>query len=289
MTRDRQPEHYSLIAPVTGFLLLFLAFPLLVDVVYSLSSVSFENLRSPEIEGLGNYLAVLADEDFWQATGFSLRFAALTASIETLLGLVLAVYLAPLLARFPWLMAILLMPMMVAPAMVGLMYRLVLHEFVGPVPYYLWEWFGDSPAFLDARTAFWTLSVIEILQWTSFAIVIIYSAYRAIPESVIEAARIDGASGLAIFFRIEIRLLLPTLVATAMIRFIDGFRVFDNIYTLTGAGAGGSTTSLSIYIYEAFFKQGTIGKAVAASMILLMVSFAILYLINRTMRRRAAA
>lgn len=285
----RQPEQYSLIAPVTGFLLLFLAFPLLVDVVYSLSSVSFENLRSPEIEGLGNYLAVLQDEDFWQATGFSFRFAALTASIETLLGLVLAVYLAPLLARFPWLMAILLMPMMVAPAMVGLMYRLVLHEFVGPVPYYLWEWFGDSPAFLDARTAFWTLSVIEILQWTSFAIVIIYSAYRAIPESVIEAARIDGASGLAIFFRIEIRLLLPTLVATAMIRFIDGFRVFDNIYTLTGAGAGGSTTSLSIYIYEAFFKQGTIGKAVAASMILLMVSFAILYLINRTMRRRAAA
>lgn len=287
MTRDRQPEHYTLIAPVTAFLLLFLAFPLLVDVVYSLSDVSFETLRAPEIAGFANYLAVLTDEDFWQATGFSFRFALLTAAVETVLGLVLAVYLAPLLARFPWLMAILLMPMMVAPAMVGLMYRLVLHEFVGPVPHYLWAWFGDSPAFLDAQTAFWTLSVVEILQWTSFAIVIIYSAYRAIPEGVIEAARIDGASAFGIFIHIEIKLLAPTLVATAMIRFIDGFRVFDNIYTLTGAGAGGSTTSLSIYIYEAFFKRGTIGKAVAASMVLLAVSFAILYVINRWMRRRA--
>lgn len=286
--QGRPFEHHALIAPITAFLLLFLAFPLLVDVVYSLSDVRFETLRSPEIQGFDNFLTVLTDAEFWQATGFSLRFAALTASIETALGLGLAVFLAPLLAARPWLMAILMMPMMVAPAMVGLMYRLVLHEFVGPVPYYLWEWFGDSPAFLDAHTAFWTLSVIETLQWTPFAIVIIYSAYRAIPGAVIEAARIDGASPWKIFTHIELRLLAPTLIATGIIRFIDGFRVFDNIYVLTGAGAGGSTTSLSIYIYQAFFKQGAIGKAVAASMILLVVSFAILYLINRRMTRRAA-
>jgi multiple sugar transport system permease protein len=287
VSRIRPPaEHRALIAPVTLFLLLFLAFPLLVDVVYSLSEVSFETLRSPELTGFGNFATVLADSAFWQATGFSLRFGLLTAAAETLLGLGLAVFLAPLLAQRPWLMAILMMPMMVAPAMVGLMYRLVLHEFVGPVPYYLWEWFGDSPAFLDARSAFWTLTVIEVLQWTPFAIVILYSAYRAIPEQIIEAARIDGAGPLGIFLRIELRLIAPSLVATALIRFIDGFRVFDNVYTLTGAGAGGSTASLSIYIYEAFFRQGAIGPAVAASMLLLAAAFVLLYAINRRMTRR---
>ncbi len=276
-----------LIAPVTGFLLLFLAFPLIVNMVYSVSQVSFENLRAPEIEGFGNYVEVLGDERFWQATGFSFKFGLLTATVETVLGLALAVFLAPLLNKRPWLMAILMMPMMVAPAMVGLMYRLVLHEFVGPVPHYLWTWFGDSPSFLDAQSAFWTLTVIETLQWTPFALVILYSAYQSIPSAVVEAARIDGASPLQNFMRIELPLLMPTLVAVAMIRFIDGFRVFDNVYTLTGSGAGGSTTSLSIYIYLAFFREGAIGKAVAASIVLLVVSFLVLYLINRLAMRRA--
>jgi multiple sugar transport system permease protein len=73
------------------------------------------------------------------------------------------------------------------------------------------------------------------------------------------------------------------------VRFIDGFRVFDNVYTLTGSGAGGSTTSLSIYIYQAFFKQGAIGKAVAASVVLFVASFAVLYAINWLAGRKRSA
>ena len=76
--------------------------------------------------------------------------------MQVFLGLGLAIFLAPLLDARPWLMAILMLPMMVAPALVGLMYRLVLHEFVGVVPYYLYLWNGDSPSFLGASTAFRT-------------------------------------------------------------------------------------------------------------------------------------
>ncbi|MEZ5668997.1 MAG: sugar ABC transporter permease [Alphaproteobacteria bacterium] len=289
MTRRRHPESLPLIAPVTGFLLLFLAFPLIVDLVYSVSNVTFETLRTPEVTGLGNFADVLGDGAFWSATGFSFRFGLLTAAAETLLGLGLAIFLAPLLQKRPWLMAILMMPMMVAPAMVGLMYRLVLHEFVGPVPHYLWSWFGDSPSFLDAQSAFWTLATIETLQWTPFALVILYSAYQSIPPAVVEAARIDGAGPLRNFLHIELPLMLPSLVAVGLIRFIDGFRVFDNVYTLTGSGAGGSTTSLSIYIYLAFFREGAIGKAVAASMVLLVAAFVVLYAVNRLVMRRGAA
>ena len=69
----------------------------------------------------------------------------------------------------------------------------------------------------------------------------------------------------------------PTIAIAFFIRFIDGFRVFDNIYTLVGSGPGGSTASLSIYIYEAFFKQGAIGRAVAASVMLFVAFFALLW------------
>jgi multiple sugar transport system permease protein len=243
-------------------------------------------LRNPTLSGFGNYLAVLADRDFWRAISFSLRFGILTALVECLLGLFLAIFLAPLLSKRSVFMAPLMLPLMVAPAMIGLMYRLVLHEFAGPVPYYLFAWFGDSPAFLDIAHAFWTLTVVETLQWTPFAFLLFYMAYVAVPLEVREAAALDGATTIKLLWFIELPLMLPTLVIAFFIRFIDGFRVFDNVYALTGSGAGGSTTSLSIYIYQAFFKEGAIGKAVAASVILFVASLSVLYGLNWLVGRR---
>lgn len=274
------------LSPLAVFLLLFLGFPALVNLVYSVSTVTFETLRSPTLSGFSNYLTVVQDGEFWRAFGFSLRFGLLTALAECLLGLFLAVFLAPLLSKRPILLAPLMLPLMVAPAMVGLMYRLVLHEFAGPVPYYLFEWFGDSPAFLDPQTAFWTLAVVEVLQWTPFAFLLFYAAYLAIPDALREAAALDGAGAWKILRFIELPLMTPTLVIAFFIRFIDGFRVFDNIYALTGAGAGGSTTSLSMFIYQAFFKEGAIGKAVAASVILFIASLLFLMSLDRLARLR---
>ena len=281
----RRRESRVLASPLVLFTLAFLGFPALLDLLYSVSEVSFENLQSPVPTGLGNYRDVLTDPGFWSASAFSLRFATLTAIAECALGLALAVFLAPLLARRAWLLAPLMLPIMVAPALVGLMYRLVLHEFIGPVPYYLWNWFGDSPAFLGPDTVFTTLVVIEILQWTPFALLLFHVAYQAIPGEVREAASLDGARGWRLFRHVELPLMLPTIVVALLIRFIDGFRVFDNIYVLTGSGAGGSTTSLSIWIYLAFFKVGEIGRAVAASVLLFAVAFPLIAIGIRLMRR----
>jgi multiple sugar transport system permease protein len=276
-----------LASPLVVFLLIFLGFPTILDIIYSLSSVTFETLRSPQLSGFGNYASVVTDGAFWGAAWFSLRFGLLTAAAECVIGLGLAIFLSPLLARRPVLMAPLMLPLMVAPAMVGLMYRLVLHEFVGPVPYYLVMFFGDSPTFLDASNAFWTLTVVETLQWTPFAFLLFYAAYQAIPEEVRQAAQIDGASAWQMLWRIDLPLMAPTIGVAAFIRFIDGFRVFDNVYTLVGSGPGGSTASLSIYIYEAFFKQGAIGKAIAASILLFAASFLLLAGIGWLSSRRA--
>ncbi len=286
MERQTIFEGRLLIGPLTAFLIALLGFPLAVDIVYSVSRVGFENIRAPEIIGLANYAKAIADPEFWAAAWFSLRFGLIVATIQVLAGLALAIFLAPLFAKRPWLIAFLMLPMMVAPALVGLMYRLILHEFVGVVPYYLLEWVGDFPAFLGRQWAFTTLVVIETLQWTPFALLILHSAYAAISPDVREAAALDGATGLRLFLEIDLPLMLPAIGITAFIRFIDSFRVFDNIYTLVGAGAGGSTTSMSIYIYQAFFKVGDIGLAVAASMLLLVASFAVLWTINRLTARK---
>ncbi len=276
-----------MVAPLTAFLLLLLALPLAVDCVYAVSRVTFETLRAPRLIGLQNFGTVLRDAGFWDAMLFSLRFAVAATVLQMALGLALAIFLAPLITRLPWLLAPLMLPMMVAPALVGLMYRLVLHEFVGVVPYYVQRFAGDSPAFLAPGNAFYTLVVVETLQWTPFALLILYTAYQGIPAELREAAAIDGPGFWAMLRRIELPLMAPSIAAVAFIRFIDSFRVFDNVYTLTGSGAGGSTTTASIWIYLAFFRRDDIGVAVAASLLLLALSFAVLTPVLRRAGRAA--
>lgn len=276
-----------LIAPLCAFLAFLVALPLGVDILYALSRVTFETLRAPQLIGLGNFATVFADASFWDAMGFSMRFGLIAAAAQVLLGLFLAIFLAPLLLRRPWLMAFLMLPMMLAPALVGLMYRLVLQEFVGVIPYYAFLFFGDSPAFLAPGNAFMTLVVIEVLQWTPFALLILFGAYASIPQEVREAAALEGAGTIGMLRYIELPWMMPAIMVTFFFRFIDSFRVFDNVYVLTGAGVGGSTTTISIWIYEAFFRRNDIGVAVAASLVLLVLSFAVLLGLFRLGRRAA--
>jgi multiple sugar transport system permease protein len=285
MHKVQKQENAILASPMVLFLLALLGFPVILSIIYGFSEASFESLMSPKFIGLENFRLVLQDSTFWDAGWFSLRFGVITAVLECLLGLFLAVYLAPLIRKHGWMVAVLIIPMIVAPAMIGLMYRLVLHEFAGPIPYYFYEWFGWSPSFLSTGMVFQTIVVAETLQWTPFAFLLFLTAYQAIPHDIREAASVDGTRPWRMFWKIEFPQMLPTLFVAAFIRFIDGFRVFDNIYTLVGAGPGGSTTSMSIYIYETFLRRGEIGKAMAAAILLFLVAFALLATAQRLMRQ----
>lgn len=280
-------ENALLASPLVLFLLALLGFPTLLSLVYGFSDTSFETLAHPQFSGFQNFRNVIADPGFWQAAGFSLRFGLITALLQCVLGLAIAVYLAPLVRQHGWTVAILIIPMIVAPAMMGLMYRLVLHEFAGPIPYYLYQWFGTAPSFLGPQHVFKTVVVAETLQWTPFAFLLFLTAYQGIPGELREAASVDGARPWRQFWKIELPLMLPTVFVALFIRFIDGFRVFDNIYTLVGAGPGGSTTSMSIYIYETFLRRGEIGKAMAAAILLFLTAFLLLALAQRVMRKPA--
>jgi multiple sugar transport system permease protein len=287
MSKKIRRENAILASPMVLFLLAILGFPTVLSVIYGFSETSFETLTRPEFSGLANFADVLSDPTFWQAAWFSLRFGLITALLQCALGLALAVYLAPLVERHGWTVAVLIIPIMVAPAMMGLMYRLVLHEFAGPLPYYLYAWFGNAPSFLGPAHVFKTVVLAETLQWTPFAFVLFLTAYQAIPSDLREAASVDSARPWDVFRYIEWPLMRPTLYVALFVRFIDGFRVFDNVYTLVGAGPGGSTTSMSIYIYESFLRRGEIGKAMAAAILLFLTAFLLLALAQRLTQGRA--
>lgn len=288
MTRERSANRrgrgllvpYLFLAPLLLLLIALLGYPLLTNLIYGFSAVTFENIRSPTWYGLGNYSAVLRDEAFWAALGFSLRFALICTALEVLIGFALALLLEPLLARRKPLLALLLLPMMISPALMGIMYRLLLDDFVGVVPQYL-ALAGASVSLLTPPLLVSTLITIEVLQWTPFAFLIFYTGLQAVPAELVEAAKIDGAAPLQVLRFVLAPLLVPAIAIAAFVRFIDSFRVFDHIYVLTGGGPGNLTTSISIYIYKTFFQQTQLGQAVAASMLLLIFSLIPLWISMR--------
>ncbi|GEM86605.1 ABC transporter permease [Meiothermus granaticius NBRC 107808] len=279
-----EPAVWLLVAPLLLFLLLTLGFPLLANLFYSLTDLSFRNLRSPDLTGFGNFASALRDPVFWGGLGFSLRFALAATFFEVLLGLLMALAFQPILERHRPLLALLLLPMMVAPALLGTMYRLILNDFIGVVPD-LAQRLGLFVNFLTPPLVVPTLVAIEVLQWTPFALLILYTALQAIPGELHEAAKVDGANSWQQLRFVTLPLLVPALAITALIRFIDSFRVFDHIMVLTGGGPGTSTTSISIYIYLQFFRNDELGTAIAASLFLLLLALVPLFISMRVALR----
>lgn len=263
-----------------------LGYPALANIWYSLSDVSFTDIRSPQFAGLKNFEAQLSAPGMWDAMRFSLEFAVICTAAEVLLALALVLILEPLLTRRPWLTAFLILPMMVSPALMGVMYRLILNEFVGAVPQYL-EMLGFYANFLGPANIYATVTAIEILQWTPFAFLILLAARQAVPQDLEEAAGMDGAGPLRRIQFVVLPAMLPSVVITAFIRFIDSFRVFDHIFVLTGGGPGNKTTSISIYIYKLFFNKNAVGEAVAVSLILLVMALTLFFFAQKLFLRRA--
>lgn len=285
LQQNSKREGAVLISGLCLFMAVMLGYPALANIWYSLSSVSFTDIHSPEFAGLVNFKAQIFASGMWDAMQFSLEFAVICTAAEVLLALILVLILEPLLTRRPWLTAFLILPMMVSPALMGVMYRLILNEFVGMAPLYL-EMLGFYVNFLGSANIYATVTMIEILQWTPFAFLILLAARQAVPQDMEEAAGIDGAGPLQLIRFVILPTMLPSIVIVSFIRFIDSFRVFDHIFVLTGGGPGNKTTSISIYIYKLFFNKNAIGEAVAVSLILLVMALALFFFAQKLIFRK---
>ncbi|MEP0324908.1 carbohydrate ABC transporter permease [Bauldia litoralis] len=268
------------------FLALMLGFPTVANLWYSFSNVSIYDLTGTAFVGLANYAEAVTNPNLWDALGFSLKFAVICTVLEVALGLAMVFILHPILTKRPWLTGLLMLPMMVSPALMGVMYRLILNEFTGVVPAYLYM-MGLPINLLGRNWIYETVIAIEVLQWTPFAFLIMLTARQSMAGELEEAAAVDGATGAKFGRLIVMPVIMPSIIIVSFIRFIDSFRVFDHIFVLTGGGPGNETTSISIYIYKLFFTHSKIGEAVAVSVMLLIASMALLYSALRLAVRRA--
>jgi multiple sugar transport system permease protein len=284
-------RQFALLAvlPTVILLLAITIFPLL----YALSISFFEYyLPRPHLQtfvGVANYVAVLYDLRFWAAlkqTGILMGGAI---SIEFLLGVGIALLIFgevmehPICKRF---IPILLIPMMVAPVIVGYMWRLLYNVQAGPINYLL-SFIGLGPYEWTANTATAIPSIIiaDVWQWTPFVALVMLAGLVSLPPELFEAAAVDGASAWQRLIHVTLPLLKRLIAVVLLIRILDTFRLFDTIFILTQGGPGTASETVSFYTYFVGFKYFQIGYAAAMAFLLLVVTVLISMSIAKVLHR----
>jgi len=254
-----------------------LVFALLYPIGY-LTVASFFDWRmgSPFADavfaGFGNYAWILKDPNFQESFMVTITFAFAVVILEMVLGVGLALMLERPIRGMTVFRTIFILPMMIAPIVVGLVWRYMYNPQFGIINKTLKKWGFESIPWLSSPD--WALpSVIiaDIWQWTPFIFILSLAALQSLPRSALEAARIDGASEWQQIYYIKIPLMMPVLVVAALLRMIDAFKVLEVIFIMTNGGPGLSTEILSLQIYKTAFVSWELGRAAALSNILLAI------------------
>lgn len=229
--------------------------------------------------GTENFRNVYSDPVFWQAIATTARFIVISVSIETVLGLLLALLVAREL-RFSGLIRVtLILPMTIAPVVVGVIWRLLYASNIGIVdPLFQALGLGTPDVLAHKTSAFLGLVAVDVWEWTPLLFLIILAGLQSLPQDPLEAARVDGASALQTFFHHTLPLLRPVLLVAVVLRTIDAVGTFDQIFVLTRGGPGTATQLIAIYSYNTAFLFNQYGQAMAmlisllACLLLLMVA-----------------
>ena len=271
MKRDR--HFYYLIIPTMLVLVLMNIYPLLYSLYISLTNFTLTNTSKTAFIGLRNYAHLFKDPFFFNALFNTGKFVALSLVFEFLLGFFISLLLYYLRNLGRVFLTIFLLPMMLTPIIVGLMWRFMMNYDVGLVNYIV-SLLGlpRFPFLADRSTALLSIIVVDVWQWTPFIILLIYSSMQAIPLEPFEAARIDGASELQVIRFIILPSLRNAAILCLLIRGMDAIREYDKIFTMTAGGPGNATETFSFYIYRQGFKLFDLGYAASASYILLIIT-----------------
>lgn len=270
-------------------LLLVLAIPLGYSLITSFFNTNLKYQGLGDFVGLSNYASVLQDEYFIESVVTTAKFTVGVVVVEFLAGLAIALLLNNIRKGRNFFFTIIIVPMMITPIAVGLIWRLLLHANLGIVNYMLSLVGISGQAWLaDSSLALKTVMFIDVWQNVPYMVLVILAGLVTLPAEPYEAAAIDGASRTQSFFRLTVPMMLPTFSVVLLLRTITALKTYDLIFVLTRGGPGTSTEVISYHIYQQAFRYLEIGKASAMSYLLLLLIIPIAFLFVRISRNRTA-
>lgn len=260
---------WILIAPLVLFLICFMLYPTLYSLYMSFTDYIMRD--APNFIGLDNYRAVLADKVFWAALGRTLYVLVLCIAVELTLGMALALVLNRDFKGQGIIRGLCFIPLLVSPLSMSLMWNYILHIQFGVVNTVV-GWFGfDAIGFLSTPgLALNTVAFITIWQWLPFSTFVLLAGLKGMPRDQYEAAQIDGASSLRVFFRLTLPMLKPLIIIIILLRTMWLMRLFDPLYGTTRGGL--ETELLDWMIYRVSFVFFDIGQGAAYALFALYLT-----------------
>jgi ABC-type sugar transport system permease subunit len=248
--------------------------------LYSLF-VSFSNwtLTVPgsdqEFVGFANYSGTLLNPAFWRAVQVTLAFGVSSTVFELIFGVILAIMLNQEFLGRGIVRALVLIPLVITPAVIGMFWRLLYDDQQGVLNYFLLSLGFPRLHWLDHGLALPSLILTDVWQWTPFIVLIVLAGLQSIDPDMLGAARIDGANARQIFRFLTFPHLLPYLLVGLFFRLLDAMKEFDKIYLLTQGGPGNETTTVSVFAFDVGFRVFEIGKTSAIAWIVAVVSLVV--------------
>lgn len=260
------------VVPSLVVLIALVAYPTYHLLRLALSRYDLAFMDTPVFIGVTNFIRMATDADFANAIGNTLLLSLGAVVVELALGIGLAMVLFEPLKGASIAKPLLIIPLMIPPVVVGLNFRLILDPF-GPANGLLnalglkgIDWLGTPTM---ARIS---VVLTDVWQWSPFVFLIVLSGLQAIPQHLLDAARVDGASGWQEFRHVIWPMIIPSVAVAVTFRFIDALKIFDIVYMLTAGGPGNATEVVALYIYRTAFRFGRLGYAAALGVLILIFS-----------------
>jgi trehalose/maltose transport system permease protein len=281
LTRQRTRSAWLFMAPMLLVLALVAGWPLLRTFWFGFTDASLSDLGATEFIGLINYYYLLQDPDWWNAVWNTFVFAIVSVTLETVLGLGIALALHAHFRGRGLLRAAVLIPWAIPTVVSAQMWSWMFNDVFGVINHALLALrLIDEPIAWTASpdTALIAVIMVDVWKTTPFMALLLLAGLQMLPEECYESARVDGVHPLKVFLKVTLPLLKPALMVAVIFRMLDALRIFDLIYVMTGNNR--ETMSMSVYARQQLvdFQDVGYGSAAATLLFLIIALFTVVYL-----------
>jgi multiple sugar transport system permease protein len=268
VAKKRKQIAMLFLLPLTSVMLLLVIWPLVFNIYLSFRNHNLFNVTSHGWAGIDNFIFLFKSDVFWESLQKLIIYVFFVVGIEFILGFAIAFLLDREMKGISLLRGIVVLPLIMAPVVVGFFWRFLFEPSSGLLNFLL-SIFGFSPRhWIDsADSAMVAIMLVDIWQWTPFMILVLLAGIQAVPKEVLEAAMLDGLSFVKRLRYVVIPILKPIILIVILIRIVDSIKVFDTILVLTRGGPGTSTYLMSVYNYDLLFQKMEAGDASALALI----------------------
>jgi len=278
---------YLLIAPAAIIISIILIYPTFFNIIISVREWSWSSPASaPKLfVGLNNFITLFNEARFWNALKVSILLLAIGITLQYVLGLCLALLMNEQVKGLKFFRTIFILPMILAPIVVGIQWRYLLSGNFGVVNYILTRLSISPPSWLsDPHLTLGVVAVVDTWMYLPFVALILLAGLQQISKEIYEAAEVDGANAWARFRYITFPALFPATITVLLMRGTEIFRAFDVVYVMTGGGPGRSTEVLGMMLYKTAFSEGNLGMAAALALVIGVIGMLLGMLFIRMIR-----